>query len=34
MEKLEQLAAQLTQELTDNEITALFILIEKLKGKN
>jgi len=34
MEKLEQLAADLTAQLTDNELTALFILIEKLKGKS
>ena len=26
--------ADLTNQLTDNELTALFILIEKLKGKN
>lgn len=31
MEKLEQLAADLTNQLTDNELTALIILIEKLK---
>ena len=31
MEKLEQLAADLTNQLTDNELTALIILIAKLK---